>query len=65
MKVKAKEEIIGALARGYCSPDCKGLVVDANLVNAMAREIIKLIEKHYIMANDQIFTIKDDPYNGR
>ena len=39
----SREEILGALARGYCSNDNKDKVMDADLINDMADEVIKVI----------------------
>lgn len=47
MKVKEKEEILGALARGYCSKENKKKQLDADLIRGMEKEIVKLIEKNY------------------
>jgi hypothetical protein len=45
VKVKDREEIIGALARGYCYPDNERKTVDANLLIAQTKEIIKMLKK--------------------
>ena len=38
-------DVIGALARGYCTKRNESKALDANLVNDMAKEILKLIKK--------------------
>jgi hypothetical protein len=43
IKVKDREEILGALARGYCHPANKDKVFDHDLINAMHKEIIKTL----------------------
>lgn len=41
----SEEDVLGALARGYCSPENSGKEVDVALINAMAREILRLAGK--------------------
>jgi hypothetical protein len=43
IKVKDREEILGALARGYCHPANKDKAFDHDLINAMHKEIIKTL----------------------
>ena len=58
MKVKEKEEILGALARGYCDPMNSRKVMDSDLVIAMEKEIAKIInKKNRKIANLQDFAI--------
>ena len=45
IKVKEKEEILGALARGYCYPKNEKKIMDADLIEAMEKEIWKVIVK--------------------
>lgn len=52
-------QVLQALASGYCAPENSGKVVDPDLINAMAKEIIKLFspssdhdaEKYYKSEN--------------
>jgi hypothetical protein len=52
-------QVLQALASGYCAPENSGKVVDPDLINAMAKEIIKLfspssdhdVEKYYKSEN--------------
>jgi len=41
-----KEQINGCLARGYCHPENVSKVVDPTLMNAMAEELLQLIESN-------------------
>ena len=34
-------QVLQALARGYCSPENSGKIVDPDLIQAMAKEIIE------------------------
>ena len=38
-----EEEVIGALARGYCSPENEKKVLDPDLIEAMTSEVIKAL----------------------
>lgn len=40
-----KEELIGALARGYCTEENKTKVVDPTLIKAMATEVTPIVAK--------------------
>lgn len=40
-----KEKILQALARGYCHEDNSNKVLDEKLINAMADEVLKIIDK--------------------
>ncbi len=37
-----REEIVGALARGYCSPKNEKKVLDIDLIEGMADEVMKI-----------------------
>ena len=39
-----KEQILQALARGYCTPENKHKELDSTLINAMAEEVMKVLE---------------------
>jgi hypothetical protein len=41
---KFEEEIAGALARGYTYPENSSKVLDADLINAMQKEVMKVIK---------------------
>lgn len=41
-KMVTEEDLIGALARAYCSKENSGKEVDATLIKAMVEEINKL-----------------------
>lgn len=38
-----KNDILGALARGYCYPKTSHLVLDGDLIEAMAKEVLKAL----------------------
>lgn len=40
-----KEQILQALARGYCHEDNSSKVLDEKLINAMAEEVLKIIDQ--------------------
>jgi len=42
MNIK-REEIVGALARGYCHKETSGKILDSTLIEAMADEIESLL----------------------
>ena len=42
-----RAEIMQALARGYCSDTNKSKVLDVDLIEAMADEVLNLEEKEY------------------
>lgn len=41
-----KSELLGTLARGYCTPENSHKIVDPDLVTAMADEMIKEINEY-------------------
>ncbi len=45
MTPKTNEEIVGALARGYCSKENEKKVLDSELIEAMAIEVEKLLSQ--------------------
>ena len=45
MENKLKEEIMGALARGYVYPENSHKILDSELIMAMTEEVLKSLEK--------------------
>lgn len=44
MKTKEKEEIIGALARGYCSKENENKTVDPELLQSINKELLPIFQ---------------------
>ena len=64
-----EEEILGALARGYTYPENSSKVLDNDLINAMAEEVMKVIntidisrwnlsEDSFIQVNGILFLLR-------
>lgn len=47
MKTTEKDDIVGALARGYCHPSNEKKVFDPDLMEAINQEIVPLFKKKH------------------
>ncbi|MFA7218362.1 MAG: hypothetical protein WC057_07190 [Dehalococcoidales bacterium] len=54
-----REEIHGALARGYCTPENAHKEVDVALVSAMADEIFALMADHKALVKELVEALED------
>lgn len=43
--MQLEKEIAGALARGYTYPENEKKVLDSDLINAMAKEVMKVLDQ--------------------
>jgi hypothetical protein len=59
MNKKLKQEILGALARGYCSESNSNKVLDEALIKAQSEELFKVIEPLENIIVDLLSEIED------